>query len=238
MNGLEKTPEKIINRAHHTENDIEIVDTHDNSQRDRILSNVQHEAMRHEERMSHEATIRSKASTTKTVAILVIIALILGFGFWWFTHSIRMQDDIDVKVDRLIDSGKFDEARDEAKKLKSRGDTIWNNWQLNKEVKRLLKKIDRAEKQWDLENHITVGRSSSAFEGMTKGDAQQFLTKQGFDKKRITLTEIAYNNLSRKEKKLDAGTVIGIAINGDKRFKEKAEFSPNSVIEIYYTGKK
>ena len=73
---------------------------------------------------------------------------------------------------------------------------------------------------------------------MTKGDAQQFFTKQGFDNKRITLTEIAYNNLSRKEKKLDAGTVIGIAINGDKRFKEKAEFSPNSVIEIYYTGKK
>ena len=50
-------------------------------------------------------------------------------------------------------------------------------------------------------------------------------------------TEIAYDDLTRKQKKNESGIIIGVTINDDKKFGEKDKFSPNSIIEIYYTGK-
>lgn len=195
------------------------------------------EKMRHQEKMSHNAVVRTKANTVKTITIFLIIALILGFAFWFFTHGVAKQDDISARVDKLIEKGEFDAARDEAKKLRSRSDTIATFFQYRQEARRLLRKIDREEKAWNLANHITVGRSSASFKGMKHTEALNHLIKQGFDKRKIKLTEIAYDNLTRKQKKLEFGTVIEISINDDKRFGEKEQFSPNSVIEIRYTGK-
>ena len=238
MAGLKSASEKTREEDKSTENKGEVA-VGESSQVPTVpLSNdARHEKMRHQEIMSHDSVVRAKANTVKTITILLIIALVFGFAFWFFTHGVAKQDDISARVDKLIEKGEFDAARDEARKLKSRGDTVANFFQYRWEARRLLQKIDREEKEWNLANHITVGRSSASFKGIKYTEARDHLIKQGFEKRKIKLTEIAYDNLTRKQKKWESGTVIDISINGDKRFGEKEQFSPNSVIEIYYTGK-
>lgn len=225
-----------VKRPSHNREDLPRVKKAE-SQKETLFDDIRQREMRHQETISRDAVVRSKSETLKTIFIFLIIALILGFVFWFMTHGAATQDDITARVDKLIAQGNFDAARDEARKLSTRGDTLTNIIQYNRRTRQLLKKIDREEKNWNLANHITIGKSSSSFIGMKYKEAQSYLVKLGFSKKNIRLSEIAYDDLTRKQKKNESGIVIGVTINDDKKFGEKDKFSPNSIIEIYYTGK-
>ena len=238
MSEAEKRSDNNITVTDQNKQEIENYDENKvNQQQENVFADMHREDMRHAERMSHDDVVRTNSKTMKTAIILLIVLAILGFGIWFIGYSSRKQDDAAKLVNTLITQGKFDEARDEAEKLKSRGKGLWDTFQLNTERKRMLKMIDREEKAWYLSNGITVGQSAKSFREMKYTDAQKYLVNLGFKKKNITLTEIAYKDLSRSEKKLDSGTVTGISIGGNTKFNEKDKFDPDSTIEIYYTGK-
>jgi hypothetical protein len=146
-----------------------------------------------------------------------------------------IQDKNATAVENYITQGQFDDARDESKKLDSRGnlfDRIGNYLESRREQSR----IDRKEEEWALANHITIGRASKSFVGQNYEDMRKELIERGFKKSNIRLT--ALNDVPRKFKNSEFGTVTSIAINGDEKFNEKDKFAPDSFIELYYVGNK
>ena len=206
-----------------------------NKSSETVLRDLRHEDMQHEEKMSQHAVSRSKFGAMKYGFLTVTVIVICVFIFYMVNRSTWMQDKNATAVDKYISQAQFDDARDEASKLDSRG-TITDRIENFIEGRREQKRIDRKEEEWILENGITIGRASKSFAGQNYEDMRKELIEKGFNKDKIKLT--ALNDIPRKYKNSEFGTVTSISISGDEKFNEKDKFDPDSIIELYYVGKK
>ena len=194
-----------------------------------------HRAMKHEEKMSQDAVSRSYLKTIRTVSIVLLFFLIIGFVVWWVVRPEQVQNDIETEVHMLINNGEFEKARLEVEKLHSRGDHTWrdsinNLW----EIRRLKKEIADEEEKWNQKNAIIVGKSARSIVGSDYKTVQSELVDRGFQKKNIVLRSIERNELGRKFKKAESGSVTDISIAGDSKFSAKDKFRPDAIIEINY----
>ena len=190
----------------------------------------------HEEAMAKHSVAKSKFETVKVGIVAFIVALVfIAFITVIILTVVRpsvLQENSISKVETLISQGRFDDARDEVKKLDMKASGPLQMIQFKLEINRELNRIERKEKEWMLEKGITVGRSSKSFLSLNYSEAQNELKKVGFNKKNIKPIPIV--DSSWKYRKTELGTVIDISINGDKSFSAKDKFAIDSVIEIYY----
>lgn len=194
-----------------------------------------HRAMRHEEKLSQDAVSRSYLKTIRTVSIVLVFFLVIGFVVWWVVRPEQVQNDIAANVKMYIDRGEFEKARLEADKLHSRGDHSLKDSLTNLlEIKRLKKEIAEEEEKWNQKNAIIVGQSSRNIVGRDYKTVQSELVDRGFQKKNIVLRSIERNELGRKFKKAESGSVTDISIAGDSKFSAKDKFRPDAIIEINY----
>ena len=166
-------------------------------------------------------------------AIAVIVFLLVASGIWYVVRSTRIQDTTEARVENHIDNLEFDDARDDAARLTPRGTGLLGTVQMWFEQRRETARINRKEAENLKNNGITPGHNQKQFVGMTGQAAKQELVKRGFKTVRI----IEMYDTSRKYKNKEAGTVISISINGEKRFKAMGRFRDDSIVEIYVLAK-
>ena len=211
---------------------VEMNETLSNSEKDILREQQQSDFAPgfNRKRPEPRITTRSLLYIMLSLISIMMITMIIA-GIWYVKRQDALYQNMILTIDVLTSDGEYSEAEIEAKRNQFRWDGLSDAIRKSLQARIELKAIAQRRQEDLLKNGITIGRDAKDFEGLQLDKIVEDLIKRGFEKEKIIISPLVVS--AKEYKKVDAGNIIGVRINGMEKFAEKDKFFADSVIEIY-----